>query len=177
MAAGEAFTREQHERMERARRSAESQTGMRFWLRVGEFDFEPRLEAEHLLANLADSTREPGVLVLVAPGARRVEIMTTQAARRRITDQAAGLVVLTMTSSFEVGDLIGGIVNALRQLGDSAGQLPEGAQGQAVMGVSRLSGRAPVDERAAERSGDDILEADTGNADRPQREPAAHQLS
>jgi len=122
VAAGEAFTREQHERLERARRVAEAETGLRFWLRVGECDAGPRLDAEHLLANLVETPREAGVLILVAPGARRVEIMTTQSARRRITDQAAGLVVLTMTSSFAVGDLIGGIVSAFRQLADAAGR-------------------------------------------------------
>ena len=122
MAAGEAFTREQHERLERARRGAETETGIRFWLRVGELDTDPRLQAEHLLANLVQSPRDEAVLILVAPGARRVEIMSTHSARRRITDQAAGLVVLTMTSSFAVGDLIGGIVNAFRQLADAAGR-------------------------------------------------------
>jgi hypothetical protein len=122
VAAGEAFTREQHERIERARRAAEAQTGIRFWLRVGDFDRDPRLEAEHLLTNLVDSPREPAVLILVAPGTRVVEIMTTHAAKRRITDQAAGLVVLTMTSAFGVGDLVGGLVNALRQLADAAGR-------------------------------------------------------
>ncbi|HEX4018286.1 MAG TPA: DUF5130 family protein [Frankiaceae bacterium] len=122
MAAGEAFTREQHERIERARRAAEGQTGMRFWLRVGEFDRDPKLEAEHLLTNLIDGPRDSAVLILVAPGSRVVEIMTTHAAKRRITDQAAGLVVLTMTSSFGVGDLVGGLVNALRQLADAAGR-------------------------------------------------------
>jgi hypothetical protein len=135
VAAGEAFTREQHDRLERARRDAESQTGMRCWLRVGELEIDPRLEAEHLLANLVETTREAAVLLLVAPGARRVEIMTTQAARRRISDQAAGLVVLTMTSSFAVGDLIGGIVNAFRQLSDAAGRAPDGVPGQLVDGV------------------------------------------
>jgi hypothetical protein len=124
VAAGEAFTRDQHERLERARRAAESQTGMRFWLRVGEFDGNLRLEAEHWLANLIDSTREAAVLLLVAPGERRIEVMTTQHAKRRITDAAAGLSVLTMTSSFAVGDLVGGITNGLRQLSDAAGHAP-----------------------------------------------------
>jgi uncharacterized membrane protein len=122
VAAGEAFTREQHERIERARRAAEGQTGMRFWLRVGEFDRDPKLEAEHLLANLVENPRDAAVLILVAPGTRVVEIMTTHSAKRRITDQAAGLVVLTMTSAFGVGDLVGGLVNALRQLADAAGR-------------------------------------------------------
>ena len=65
------------------------------------------------------------MLILVARGARRVEIMTTHAGRRRITDHAAGLVVLTMTSSFSVGDLVGGLVNGFRQLADAAGKPAE----------------------------------------------------
>ncbi len=135
MAAGEAFTREQHERVERARRSAESQTGLHFWVRVGEFDGDPRLEAEHLLANLTENTREAGVLILVAPGRRIVEIMTTAAAKRRITDQAAGLVVLTMTAAFGVGDLVGGLVNGLRQLADAAGARGQEAAAPQIEGV------------------------------------------
>ena len=122
MAAGEPFTCEQHERIERARRGAESGTGIRFWLRIGELDMDPRLQAEPWLANLVPSPRDEGLLILVAPGARRLEIMTTPSARRRITDQAAGLVVLTMTSAFAVGDLAGGIVNGFRQLADAAGR-------------------------------------------------------
>jgi uncharacterized membrane protein YgcG len=123
--AGEAFTREQHERLENARRAAEAQTGIAFWLRVGEIDADLRLESERLLVNLVDNPHDEGVLLLIAPGARRVEIMSTPAARRRITDQAAGLVVLAMTSSFAVGDLVGGIVNAFRQLADAAGRPAE----------------------------------------------------
>ena len=122
MAAGEPFTREQHERIERARRGAEADTGIRFWLRLGELAMDPRLEAEHLLANLVTTPHEEGVLILVAPGARRVEIMTTQSAKRRVTDQAAGLAVLAMTSSFAVGDLVGGLVVAFRQLAGAAGR-------------------------------------------------------
>ncbi len=98
---------------------------MRFWVRVAEVDGNLKLEAEHLLANLIDSPREAAVLVLIAPGSRRLEVMTTQMARRRISDQAVGLAVLTMTSTFAVGDLVGGIANGLRQLSDAAGRGPE----------------------------------------------------
>lgn len=124
MAAGdsEAFTSDQRERVERARRAAEEQTGVRFSIRVGGLDGDPRLEAERLLVNIADSPREPAVLILLAPGERRVEVMTSPGARRRVSDHAAGLAVLTMTSSFGVGDLVGGLVNGLRQLADAAGR-------------------------------------------------------
>ena len=36
--------------------------------------------------------------------------MTSPAARRRISDHAAGLAVLSMVSSFGVGDIVGGII-------------------------------------------------------------------
>ena len=91
----------------------------------------------------------------MAPGARRVDVMTTQYAKRRITDQAAGLAVLTMTSAFAVGDLIGGIVNGLRQLSDAAGR-PRAVEGEIQLerisplavsdasGLTKPSDRRPV---------------------------------
>lgn len=121
MAAGEAFSRDQLERLRRARDAAERQTGVRFSIRVGAIDGDPKLVAEQALANLVASTRDEAVLLLVSPGDRIVHVMTTAGAKRRISDHAAGLAVLTMTSSFAVGDLVGGIVNGLRQLADAAG--------------------------------------------------------
>ena len=170
MAAGEAFTREQHERIERARRFAETQTGMRFWLRVGEYDGDIKLEAERLLTNLVDSPRDAAALVLVAPGAKQIEIMTTSSGKRRLTDQACGLVVLGMTSSFAVGDLVGGLINGFRQLTDAAGPLPvEVVAAQ----PSLLGGRFPVPNRALQGTEADILEAEE-TLSAPRRLPAPH---
>ena len=121
MAAGEAFSAEQRARIDHAVGAAESATGLRFALRVGELDPEPRLQGERLLAHIAVGPREGVVVVLVSPGDRRVEIVSTPAARRRIPDHAAGLAILSMTSSFSVGDLVGGIVTGMRQLADVAG--------------------------------------------------------
>ena len=39
-------------------------------------------------------------------------------------DRACALAVLSMTGSFAAGDLVGGIVNGLRQLSDQAGHPP-----------------------------------------------------
>jgi uncharacterized membrane protein YgcG len=141
VATGEPFTLDERDRLQRAVHSAQEQTGMRFSVRVGDVRADPAIEAERLLANLADGPRDPAVLLQVAPGERHVEVLTTAAARRRISDQAAGLAVLTMTSSFTVGDLVGGIVNGLRQLADSAGRTG-GTQGAPDEGARRLSGRA-----------------------------------
>jgi uncharacterized membrane protein YgcG len=121
VAAGEGFSREQRERLARAQSAAEAQTGIRISVRIGEIDGDPALVAERLLANIVSTPHDPGVLILVSPGQRVVQILTTPGAKRRISDQAAGLAVLGMTSSFAVGDLVGGIVNGLRQLSDAAG--------------------------------------------------------
>jgi uncharacterized membrane protein YgcG len=94
------------------------------------------MEAERLLTNLIEDPHDAGVLILVGPGERRLEIMTSAAAKRRLPDSAVGLAVLTMSSSFGVGDLVGGLVNGLRQLSDSAGH------GEA--GQRRESGRSPL---------------------------------
>ena len=42
--------------------------------------------------------------------------------RRRVPDRVSALAVLSMTSAFRGGDLVGGIVDAVRQIADSAGR-------------------------------------------------------
>ncbi|CAI7977621.1 DUF5130 family protein [Frankia sp. Hr75.2] len=121
MAPGEAFTHEQTERIERARQSAQTQTGIRFTVRVGALDGDLKLAAERLLGGLADPRNDEAVLVAVSPGQRFVRVVTTPAAKKRISDSAAGLAALAMTSSFALGDLVGGVITGLRQLSDAAG--------------------------------------------------------
>lgn len=140
---------DQRERIEHARRAAEQSTGMRFWVRIGPFSMEPRIEAEHVLTNLIEDPHQAGVLILLGPEERRLEVMTTAAAKRRLPDSAVGLAVLTMTSSFGVGDLVGGLLNGLRQLADSAGHgEAHTPSGRRESGRSPLS--APVTERGLE---------------------------
>jgi uncharacterized membrane protein YgcG len=62
------------------------------------------------------------VLLVVAPGQRRVEIVTGPRVRRRVPDRVCSLAVLSMTTAFSGGDLAGGIVDALRQIGAAAGR-------------------------------------------------------
>lgn len=122
MAAGDAFTQEQLDRLNRARSGATRQTGIPFHVRVGPVSGDPKAAADRLLAELVDHpSAEGGLLVLVSPGQRFVRIATTAATRRRISDSAAALAALSMTSSFAVGDLVGGLVAGLRQLADAAG--------------------------------------------------------
>ena len=75
--------------------------------------------AERLHAALADRADE-AVFLLVAPGQRRLEIVTGSSARRRVPDRACALAALSMTSSFGGGDLVGGVVQGLRMLADTA---------------------------------------------------------
>ena len=62
------------------------------------------------------------MLIAVSPGQQVVEVVTGAAAARRLPDRACALAVLSMTTSFAAGDLVGGIVNGLRQLSDQAGR-------------------------------------------------------
>lgn len=121
MAAGEAFTPEQTDRLERARLAAQNSSGIRFAVRVGPLDGDPELAAERLLGSLADLERDEAVLIAVSPGQRFVRVVTTPVAKKRVSDAAAGLATLAMTSSFALGDLVGGVITGLRQLADAAG--------------------------------------------------------
>lgn len=122
MAAGEAFSHEQRARIERALRGVAQETGLQFSVRVGPLDGADSLElGERLLGSLMTSEQDAIVLILVAPGERIVDVLTSPVARVRVSDHAADLAVLSMTSSFGVGDIVGGIIAGLRQLSDAAG--------------------------------------------------------
>lgn len=77
--------------------------------------------AEQAHAGLGDRARD-AVLVLVAPNARRVEIVLGSGLRGRLTDRDCALAALSMTSSFAGGDLAGGIAQGVRMLGQRAGK-------------------------------------------------------
>lgn len=83
---------------------------------VGDF----RAGAELLHSALGDRASS-AVLVVVAPGQRKVEVVTGEAARRRVPDRVCALAVLSMTTAFSGADLGGGIVDGLRQIADAAG--------------------------------------------------------
>lgn len=85
---------------------------------VGPAGDDPREHAHALHSHLvrpADS-----VLVLCDPQARALEIVTGQATRQYLDDAACRLAVATMTSSFIAGDLVGGLVRGIQQLGEAA---------------------------------------------------------
>ena len=123
MPRGDAFTRRQRADIERAAREAEQVAGLSVSVFVGRLEGPSREAAERLHASLEDPD---AVLVAVDPGARALEIVTGEGAKRRIDERTAGLVALSMTTSFQGGDLAGGIVTGVRMLAQHAEALRRG---------------------------------------------------
>jgi uncharacterized membrane protein YgcG len=115
---GEAFTSRHLNDIARATRAASDSAGLAFSVYVGQSEGPPAVYADRLLAAMGDKTAR-GVVILVDPTIRRVEVATGREAAHRLDDRSCGLACLSMTSSFSGGDLVGGIVTGLRMLGDS----------------------------------------------------------
>ena len=116
----EIFSLRELARLDEALTMCSRETGLHFTLYIGELDVPTRRAAEQLHARSSDHPTD-SVLIAVSPGQRVVEVVTGAGAARRLPDRACALAVLSMTSSFTAGDLVGGIVNGLRQLSDQAG--------------------------------------------------------
>lgn len=61
-------------------------------------------------------------LIAVSPNERALEIGVGEIAAKRLDDRACNLAVASMVSSFQGGDLIGGLVDGLRLLSEQAGR-------------------------------------------------------
>jgi uncharacterized membrane protein YgcG len=114
------------QRIQQAIESCRSQNGLDVSVLVGDLVLDDptqfREAAERLDAALGEERSKSAVLVVVAPGQRRVEVVTGPKVRRRVPDRVCSLAVLSMTTAFSGGDLAGGIVDALRQFADAAGR-------------------------------------------------------
>ena len=112
------------QRIQDAIEGCREENGLDVTVLVGDLELEDptqfRAGAERLHAALGGRS-QTAVLIVVAPGQRKVEIVTGPGVRRRVPDRVCALAVLSMTNSFASGDLVGGIVNGLRQLSDQAG--------------------------------------------------------
>ena len=115
----------QQERLERDLTTIREQNGLDVSLLVGDLDLDDlsqfRAGCERLHAALGPRS-DSAVLVVVAPGQRRVEVVTGPGVRRRVPDRVCALAVLSMTTAFTGGDLGGGIAEGLRQIADAAGR-------------------------------------------------------
>ena len=121
MPAGEAFSGAQLESIDRALRQAKQESGLSFSVYVGAPDQDLREFGRRLLAALGAAATE-SVVVVVDPSARRLEILTGTTASSALDDRATALGAMSMTSSFAVGDLAGGIVAGLHTLAEHARQ-------------------------------------------------------
>lgn len=117
----------QQERIEHAVSVCRSENGLDVSVLVGDLELADlsdfRAGAEKLHAALGDRSHS-AVLLVVAPGQRRVEVVTGPGARRRVPDRVAALAVLSMSTAFSGGDLAGGIIDGLRQIAQAAGKAP-----------------------------------------------------
>lgn len=113
------------ERIEHDLQKIRDENGLDISVLVGDLDLDDvsqfRGGAERLHAALGPRSAE-AVLLVVAPGQRRVEVVTGPDVRRRVPDRVCALAVLSMTTAFGGGDLGGGITEGLRQIADAAGR-------------------------------------------------------
>jgi uncharacterized membrane protein YgcG len=117
--AGNAFTERQQRDIEQTLQRISADTGVHFSAYVGNADGDVRTFAQRVHESLGE--RAPGgVLILIAPNERRVEIVTGAEVRHRLTDRDCALAALAVTSAISGGDVAGGITNAVEQLGDRA---------------------------------------------------------
>jgi uncharacterized membrane protein YgcG len=121
VASGEGFTDAQVREISRATVTATGQTGLHFSVYVGGVEGDIRDYAERLHSALGPQA-DRGVLIVVSPADRQLEIVTGSVACRRLSDRACALASLSMTTAFNGGDLVGGIVTGLRMLSESAGR-------------------------------------------------------
>lgn len=103
------------DRIERAISNADKDSGLHFSVFVGVSEEDARSYAIRLLGALEDPDRS--VLVLVDPNFRVLEIVTGSVARLALDDRECELAAASMRSSFEAGDLVGGLTAGVQQLG------------------------------------------------------------
>ena len=122
MPAGDGVTARQRQAIEEIVSAAENLCGLSFKVYVGQLA-NGRASAEALLQSSAsDPTRT--VLTAIDPTSRTLEIVTGSRASTSIDDRTCALASLAMTSSFQAGELIGGIRNGVNLMAEHA-RLPE----------------------------------------------------
>ncbi|MER5393444.1 DUF5130 family protein [Saccharopolyspora sp. NPDC002686] len=114
------FSPNQLSRLDEALTLSSRSTGLEFGIYLGDLGEDTRKQAEELHANLGSSAAE-GVLIAVSPGQKKFEIVTGEEAYRRIPDRSCQLAAMSMVASFKEGELIDGLISALRMLSDAAG--------------------------------------------------------
>jgi uncharacterized membrane protein YgcG len=116
--AGEGLSPSERRRLEQAVAVAERLSGLSFSVYLGVSEEDARAYAERLHSALASP--DHSVLVFCDPEFRVLEIVTGSEVRRVLDDFDCRLAAASMQTSFQAGDIIGGLVNGVQQLGQSA---------------------------------------------------------
>ena len=96
------------------------ETGINFSAYIGDLGNDRRATISKLHGSFGEQAAET-CMVAVSPDQRAVEVATGSDVAKRLSDRSCNLAILSMTTSFIGGDLIGGIVGGLRMLSDQAG--------------------------------------------------------
>ncbi|CAB4972382.1 MAG: DUF5130 family protein [Actinobacteria bacterium] len=117
MAPGRSFSGGQVSELQRVIDIGRQISGLSFGIYVGDLPGgRESAVARHAQLNDAPAA----VLVAVDPADRAIEIVTGSHAVRALDDRSCELAVLAMKSSFEAGDLVGGIRDAVNLLAQRA---------------------------------------------------------
>lgn len=117
------FSTVQLSRLDEALTLASRETGLDFSVYIGELGEDSRGGAESLHASIGPRAVD-AVLIAVSPGERVVEVVTGADAHHRFPDRVAKFAVMGMVASFKEGDLVGGLVSALRMMTEHVGPPP-----------------------------------------------------
>lgn len=118
MPAGESFTPSELNRIRRAIHNAETMSGLTFSVFIGVSEEDSRAYAARLHSALSDPNRT--VFILCDPGFRALEIITGAQVARTLSDTNCALASAAMQVSFSAGDVVGGLVTGIQQLGEAA---------------------------------------------------------
>ena len=117
----EELTKSERVRINNVIAQAEEDTGLEFCLIFGSKpESVAREEAERAFAKLGLRER-PGVMIQVVPHARTLELVTSEEAQQRITDNDCDEAVRLMTGVFSTGDIVGGLERGVMFLAEQAG--------------------------------------------------------
>lgn len=113
--------RRDREAIEQAVRAAERSTGLQFCVCVGSASTDARGRAQELFVAAGLASR-PAVLVLVGLAQHHIEVVTSERARSRISDDACASAVARMVGEFKSGRLSHGVVAGIEALAGAAGR-------------------------------------------------------
>ncbi|MDQ4092874.1 MAG: DUF5130 domain-containing protein [Actinomycetota bacterium] len=111
------FSKSQLRALDDALARANRSAGLHFSVYLGDLGPDTRARTEEL-HELMGGQADDAVLVAVSPGQRVVEVVTGRNAYQRLPDRVCKLAVESMISSFQEGDLTGGLTSGLRILAE-----------------------------------------------------------